>query len=412
LSLPQALEIARRNNPSLAAVRFAVAKAQAVQRVARAKRLPHLTARGTAGLYDRDQRLQPASTNGELGSFSKTIFGGELNLSYPLYTGGTLKAEEKAARFDAQAGELQHQRAQREIVYSVSKVFIHILAQQKLIAALEFNCKSLTSHLAQVQNMVAAQKAAKIDQLRMDVRIADLEEKLARGNNELDISRQTLASLMGLDKADFHLSGVLTEPRGEATAADAIPTLLQEASHARHDLSAMRENLRAQASRVDAAIGGRRPQLLAVGAYGARLGVDANDDESAYSGSVGLALDVPIFDGGLRQAKVETETAALAVLRKQYEAMEQRIALEVKTAALNLNSARIRFRATHKSVEQATEVLRIQNETYRLGKSTVTDFLDAQTALLTSQTNYYSALAEYRIAKAELALASGKTEEQ
>jgi len=43
---------------------------------------------------------------------------------------------------------------------------------------------------------------------------------------------------------------------------------------------------------------------------------------------------------------------------------------------------------------QAEESPRIEREKYDLGKGSITDVLDAQSALLDSQTNYYRALAD------------------
>ena len=58
--------------------------------------------------------------------------------------------------------------------------------------------------------------------------------------------------------------------------------------------------------------------------------------------------------------------------------------------------------------EQAEESLRIEREKYDLGKKSITNVLDAQSALLDSQTNYYRALADYNTALAQFRLAVGE----
>jgi outer membrane protein TolC len=75
---------------------------------------------------------------------------------------------------------------------------------------------------------------------------------------------------------------------------------------------------------------------------------------------------------------------------------------------LNIGSAAQRVEATEKSIEQAKESLRIEREKYDLGKGAIVDVLDAQSALLDSQTNYYRALADYNVALAQLKLAIGE----
>jgi outer membrane protein len=87
--------------------------------------------------------------------------------------------------------------------------------------------------------------------------------------------------------------------------------------------------------------------------------------------------------------------------------LELQVRLEVETALLNITSARERIEAAGKALTQAEESLRIEREKYDLGKGTIIDVLDAQSALLDAQTNYYRALADLNIAHASLALATG-----
>jgi len=57
---------------------------------------------------------------------------------------------------------------------------------------------------------------------------------------------------------------------------------------------------------------------------------------------------------------------------------------------------------------QAEESLQIEREKYDLGKKSITNVLDARSALVDSQTNYYRALADYNTALAQFRLAVGE----
>jgi outer membrane protein len=100
--------------------------------------------------------------------------------------------------------------------------------------------------------------------------------------------------------------------------------------------------------------------------------------------------------------------AKLEAQRERLRKLELQVRLEVETAAANVNSIRQRIIATEKSVEQAKESLDIEREKYQLGKSTITDILDAQAALLEAQSIYYRALADHETAKAQLRLSIGE----
>ena len=77
------------------------------------------------------------------------------------------------------------------------------------------------------------------------------------------------------------------------------------------------------------------------------------------------------------------------------------------TSVSNIESTRARIDVTQKAVEQSKESLRIEREKYDYGKGVIVDVLDAQSAMLESQKNYYRALAEYNTALAQFRLAAG-----
>ena len=121
-----------------------------------------------------------------------------------------------------------------------------------------------------------------------------------------------------------------------------------------------------------------------------------------------MVADYPIFDGGRITAQINEQEARLASAQANLRKLELQIRLDVETALLNVNSARKRVQATQKAIEQSKESFRIESEKYDLGKGSITDVLDAQSAMLDTQTNHYRALAEYNIALAQLGLATGE----
>ena len=136
------------------------------------------------------------------------------------------------------------------------------------------------------------------------------------------------------------------------------------------------------------------------------LGTDAADSFEDVA-RVGVTVDIPIFEGGRLRAQIARERAKLRAVQQRLRKLEQDIRLEVETAVLNATSAHERIRVTQKSVAEAEESLRIERQKYDLGKGAIVDVLDAQSALLSAQTNYYRALADYRISQAQVQLAAG-----
>ncbi len=411
LTLDEAIRVALANNPEVAASRHDTAAAVARRDRVGGQRLPSLHAVGGYTRYDDGQRLAPASENGESGTFSKNIFAGDLVLRLPLFTGGRIASELRAAELLQAAAQNRLTRTREELVFNVASVFYGLLAQRRVIESLEFSKKALQKHLKRVTDLIAARKAAKVDQLRTEVRVADINQRLARERNVLAIQRRVLANLLGVEaRQELDPAGELKMSSPALGKADA---LVKQALVKRTDYLAARVVLEAQAKSVDAARAAHWPMIALQGAYGGRWAADPSDqpagaDRDDERGSIGIVIDIPVFKGKQIEANVREQRAKLAAAQERLRKLELRVRLEVESAILNITSANERVTATEKAVEQAKESLRIEREKYDLGKGSITDVLDAQSALLAAQTTYYRALADHETALAQLKLATGE----
>jgi outer membrane protein TolC len=400
------------NNPELAASRHDVEAAEAQRDAAFGAMWPSI---GLVGGYTRhldDQRLVQARYNGEPGVFSDDTFLADAMLTMPLFTGGRLISDIKVAELLARSASHRLARTQGELVFNVSSVFYGVLAQRRVIESLEFSKNTLQEHLKRVRDLITAQKAAAVDQLRTEVRIADLEQRLASERNVLAIQTHLLTNLLGLARA-----GQPLEPEGELSGTPGNPpqiaAALDLAFGRRPDYLAARAALEAQAKAVDAAQAGHWPTVSLQAAYGRRWAGHPTTQPAGSSreedvGRIGVLVDIPIFEGGRIAARVRQERAKLRAAQERLRRLELQIQLDVETAILNLGSAAERVRATEKAIEQAKESLRIEREKYELGKGAIVDVLDAQASLLDAQTSYYRALADQDIAVTQLKLATGE----
>lgn len=410
LTLDEAVRVALANNPEVAATAYEVDAAQAQRDLAKGERLPSLHAVGGYNHHLDSQRVLMVTENNQPGAFSRDIFGGDLVVTMPLFTGGRITSEIKAAELLQKAAQHRLARTREELVFNVSGVFYGIMAQREVIESLEFSKKALQEHLKRVGELITAKKAAKVDELRTQVRVADLQQQLVRERNVLAIQQRVLTNLLGLQRA------ANAEPAGKlALAQAAVPDedqALQQALRGRSDYLAARSALEAQAKAVDAARAAQWPTVAMEGAYGGRWAAGTTDrpsgtDSSGDVGQVGVMVDLPIFEGGRIQARIRQERFRLMAARERLRRLELQVQLDVETAVLNIGSANERVKATQTAIDQAKESLRIEQEKYDLGKGAITNVLDAQSALLDSQTNYYRALADYNVALAQLKLATG-----
>jgi len=418
-TLQKCIEVALANNPDIAARRWEVTQAEAQKDGSQGARWPSIRATGGYNYYYFDaQRLIPARENSEPGVFSHNITSTDLVLSMPLFTGGQITNRIEASELFRIAAEHRLVRTREELVFNVTSVFDAILGQEKVIDSLQFSIDVLKQQVARIKDLISVQKGTKVDLLRTEVRLAIVEQRLLQEKNTLLIQQRVLDNLMGVKERErpILIEGQLILIPLDVNTEEILPRALSR----REDYLATKSEMEAQERRVGIARGGRWPILSLKGSYGWRyapspipiptnIKPDARGLDNPHAvGSVGLFVDIPLFEGGQIDARIREEQAKLETQRERLRKLVLQIRLEVETAAANVNSIRQRIITTEKSVEQAKESFDIEKEKYEFGKSTITDVLDSQGALLDAQSIYYRALADHETAKAQLRLATGE----
>ena len=125
------------------------------------------------------------------------------------------------------------------------------------------------------------------------------------------------------------------------------------------------------------------------------------------TGIVGAKIDIPIFDGFDKQAKIERARLALDIARNQKKDLERVIDLELQNARTNYINARERVRSQKKNVELAQRIYDTTQIKYREGVGSSLEITQAEQSLFETQQNYTQALYDLLVAKAALDKALG-----
>jgi outer membrane protein len=132
-----------------------------------------------------------------------------------------------------------------------------------------------------------------------------------------------------------------------------------------------------------------------------------NDLEFSENWALALRLSVPVFDGGAIRAGISSERKELEKIREEERILKLGIIRNVKEAYINIENALERIAVSVTAVKTGEETLRIELLKFETGAGTSTDVIDAQTALLRAETDYYQAVFDNNIALASLRKAIG-----
>lgn len=410
-TLEQCINIALENNPGIGYKRWEIEAVNAQRNMASSQRWPSFSGVGSYYHYSDTQRLAPPRRLDYPLVFTDDVMAWNLVVSIPIFTGGRITNEIEAAKLLQQSAKHRLVYTRQELIFNVSSVFLSILKQRKIIKFLDFSWMTLEKHLKRVKELIDAKKAAKVDMLRMEVRLANIKQKMEQEKNFLAIQNRFLANLMGVNTIGFTIS-----PQIELQFVEIEINLEESLNRAyanRADYHAAQADVKAQAKQVKGTQAAYWPSVSIYGSYGAKKAVGSYIKPTGANGledigQLGCFFEIPFFEGGKIKARVSQERAKLALYKEKLRELELKIRLDVESAIFNLLSTRKQILVTEKAIEQANESLRIEMEKYNLGKGSITNILDAQSALLDVQTSHYIALADYNISIAQLQLAQGQ----
>lgn len=123
---------------------------------------------------------------------------------------------------------------------------------------------------------------------------------------------------------------------------------------------------------------------------------------------VGLQLNVPIFDGLDKAAKIKKSRIDVEKFKLQLQDLERGIELEVKNTRAAYKNAQIRLENQDKNVALAQKILNTTRIKYKEGVGSSLEMTQAEQELYRTQANRMNALYELVVAKADLDKALGK----
>jgi outer membrane protein TolC len=243
--------------------------------------------------------------------------------------------------------------------------------------------------------------------VRAESNLYSAEADLIAAQNAVKVSWVQLKNALGLRE-------LAERPLVEEAIITSIPFTLEEAREAayahRPELKSFEAQRRAQDQNIAVARRGHLPDINLDAAYGRR-----NDSDSAGNTfplqpawSVGLNLNIPIFDGFRTTNRVEETVRNYWVIRAQEEAQRQQVALDVEQSYLRLVELQERIKANEAAANAARENLDLANGRYQVGVGSIIEVTDAQTLYTDAQTTFIRALYEYKIADAQLGRATGQ----
>ena len=308
----------------------------------------------------------------------------------------------QAQRMD-QVAARKLQRSDQELVMRVVDAYASLLLAAKQQQVAEDARKTSQSILDRSRANVQAGMVVESDLLSAQVNHAAREQDMIRARNAVALSRAQLNHEMGVSPdAQFDPADSLAEKTFLSVSLDELE---KRALEQRPDLQGVALQQAVQADGVRAARASFGPRLNAI--------TDWEVDTPRFAGGGGnnwmaaVEIQFDLFDGGAKRARLQRERAMKGRIDALHDAAISGVRLEVQKAYLDFDAARQQVEVARAAVGQGQESLRIGQNRYEAGLSTISDLLRMQEAAVRAQADYSQALYRLQTSYANLELATG-----
>jgi len=403
ITMAEAVDLALKNSLRAVEARGAVRTSAAATRSAYAAFLPNLTL--TAAATRRLPFNGPATQiqNGQvvtLPSFPWTYATG-VGANVEIFGGGDRIFHIQESKATETATQQTERAEQFGAVLDAKQQYFNILGYREAVLAAQAEIDQAEQQFRAASLRVRAGTATITDSLTSEIQLRNARLDLSQAQNNVLVSNAALTRAVGTPYA--------------VTASDADTASLVGLSMTEADLLGLAENgpeVQAAKAQVDAARAASKasksPYLPSISAsYNyTGSGVDQffglGDRQYYYNGALRFSLSYPIFDQLNREENVVrasvAEDNAKAAMRDALLAAR----LNFATFIGSYRTAAERVDAQSASLAGALEALRVQQQRYQVGASTLVDLLTAQTQVNTTRQELIRARYDQRVAKAQL----------
>jgi outer membrane protein len=414
LTLPLAVEIALSTNPLVRATAAGRELADAQLTEARAGRSPQLQVSQNftygnnpvfvfgslleQGRFGPQNFALPALNNPDaLGNFRTG-----LALKLPLFDQRQTATRVARAEVRRDQADAAGEQVRQQLRFGVLRAYYGALLARAQKEVADEAVKTGEADVKLSRDRVAAGLAVTSDLLAAEVQLAEFRQQQIQAAGDIVTAQAALNTALGLPlDTPQRVSGALVEKNFDVAAPEELVSL---ALANRPEIAHAGLSVKSAAEQVRGARGEYLPRLDVF----TNFGVSSRNLTSGSSDyAVGASMTFNLFDAG-RRARLDQASAAQTLAAAEQEHLTNQIKLEVVRAYQQYVAARERLAVAARVISHATEALRIVQDRYYEGLTTITEVLRAETALVRARLNVLAARHDYYIGYANVLLTSGR----
>jgi outer membrane protein len=403
LTLEESIKIAMERSLTLHSASMGIVGSEFRRKEAITNFLPLWTGQYGWTLYNTPVSIGAvqAAIPGVITPTSRDIYNFNTTLNQPLFTGGLNLATYRSAKMGVDLSKESLEQAKLDLVLQVRVGYFTILRAEKFLAVAEQQVKNFEAQLEVTKAFFDVGIVPKNDVLLAEVNLANAKQQLVTAANSLATAKASFNILL---RREINTSYEVVDILRYKAFSLSFEQSLEEALRLRPEIKSAQLNIDQAKENVKIARSGFFPTISLVGNY------SRFSDEFDVSGGANFSdrwtvqalATFTLWNWGNTAFKVGENKVKVTQAEDSKTQIMESITLGVKDDYLNMQVAEKNIKVAETAIEQAEENLRMTEERYKYQVATQTDVITAVTLLTQAKTNYYGALSDFNVAKAQV----------
>ena len=294
-----------------------------------------------------------------------------------------------------------------QIKANVYKIYYQLAVGHRQLGTLDANIANYEKLLHDTRIIYENGFAEKLDVDKVQVQLINLQTQRLKAENQINAGMEGLKFLLNMPQTD---QLILTDTLSDEELKSDI--LSEEYRYEdRKEYQQLETLIDLGKLNVKRYRFSKLPTVTLSGNYSKsaqRQTFDFFEGPYFTSSFIALRVNVPIFDGGAKNARIAQAKLDLMKLHNNVSQLKSSIDNDVAQSRIQLKSALSTVDAQKRNIELAQSVYQSTKLKYEQGVGSNQEISTAQTDLVTAQNNYYSAIYDAIIAKIDYLKAAGK----
>lgn len=399
MSFDDAVDSMFAKNEAIMAAQDDVHRREAEQKAAKGLQMPKAELNYRYTLLDDAVEIgtKPIQIQVQEESFAK----GEVTVTQPIYSGGRIRAANRAASAGTAEALAQKMVAENQLITELAQRYYGLCLALRNEQVQAQTLETMKEHTDRAKRLMEEGIIPRVEYLNADVAQSNAKTELEAAKRDVSIISDGLSNIL--------VSPEPVEPTSPLFMVDALEPCetFQACVNANHPVLKMLTARRDQAHQgIKSEEANRKPTVYAFGRYElAQSDLTVLDPEWA----VGVGVQYTLFDGFQAKHKANAARAVKTKVEHLTQKTERDLKSLVLTRYQEMEKARDQFVSYDRTLELAEENLRVRTLAFEEGMATSLEVVDATLSLARAQLGRFKAAYDFDYAMFQLLEASGQS---